>query len=82
MVPGYEAIEGISARDEFHIDGPSTRPADRDRPGPGPRCAAAAQRQLADDELRLMTIRSEEQFNTVVYEEEDLYRGRTVATSS
>ncbi|NNE69329.1 MAG: histidine kinase, partial [Rhodothermales bacterium] len=25
--------------------------------------------------LRLMTIRSEGQFNTVVYEEEDLYRG-------
>ena len=30
---------------------------------------------LADDELRIMTVRSEGQFNTVVYEEEDLYRG-------
>lgn len=29
----------------------------------------------ADDELRLMTIRSEGQFNTVVYEDYDLYRG-------
>ena len=27
-------------------------------------------------ELRLMTLRSEGQFNTVVYEEEDLYRGQ------
>ena len=27
-------------------------------------------------QLRLMTIRSEGQFNTVVYEEEDLYRGQ------
>jgi anaerobic selenocysteine-containing dehydrogenase len=27
-------------------------------------------------ELRLMTIRSEGQFNTVVYEEEDIYRGQ------
>jgi hypothetical protein len=27
-------------------------------------------------ELRLMTVRSEGQFNTVVYEEEDLYRGQ------
>jgi molybdopterin-dependent oxidoreductase alpha subunit len=27
------------------------------------------------DELRLMTLRSEGQFNTVVYEDEDLYRG-------
>lgn len=30
---------------------------------------------MAQDELRLMTLRSEGQFNTVVYEEEDLYRG-------
>ncbi|MCA9209642.1 MAG: histidine kinase, partial [Planctomycetales bacterium] len=30
-----------------------------------------------DDELRLMTVRSEGQFNTVVYEEEDYYRGQT-----
>jgi anaerobic selenocysteine-containing dehydrogenase len=29
----------------------------------------------AEGELRLTTIRSEGQFNTVVYEEEDLYRG-------
>ena len=28
-------------------------------------------------QLRLMTVRSEGQFNTVVYEEEDLYRGQT-----
>ena len=28
-----------------------------------------------DGELRLMTIRSEGQFNTVVYEDEDIYRG-------
>ncbi|HXC18175.1 MAG TPA: molybdopterin dinucleotide binding domain-containing protein, partial [Holophagaceae bacterium] len=30
---------------------------------------------LRTDELRMMTLRSEGQFNTVVYEEEDLYRG-------
>ena len=30
----------------------------------------------APGELRLMTLRSEGQFNTVVYEEEDLYRGQ------
>jgi anaerobic selenocysteine-containing dehydrogenase len=34
-------------------------------------------RSLAPDELMLMTLRSEGQFNTVVYEEEDLYRGNT-----
>jgi anaerobic selenocysteine-containing dehydrogenase len=30
---------------------------------------------VAGDELRLMTLRSEGQFNTVVYEDADLYRG-------
>jgi anaerobic selenocysteine-containing dehydrogenase len=29
----------------------------------------------ADGQFRLMTLRSEGQFNTVVYEEEDVYRG-------
>ena len=28
------------------------------------------------EQLRLMTVRSEGQFNTVVYEEEDIYRGQ------
>ncbi len=32
--------------------------------------------ELGENELRLMTIRSEGQFNTVVYEEEDPYRGQ------
>ena len=32
---------------------------------------------LQQNELRLMTIRSEGQFNTVVYEEEDIFRGQT-----
>jgi len=35
------------------------------------------QRVLGERELRLMTIRSEGQFNTVVYEEEDVYRNQT-----
>lgn len=33
--------------------------------------------QQSDGEFLLMTLRSEGQFNTVVYEEEDLYRGNT-----
>jgi anaerobic selenocysteine-containing dehydrogenase len=35
------------------------------------------QAALQPDEFMLMTLRSEGQFNTVVYEEEDLYRGNT-----
>ena len=30
--------------------------------------------EISDTQLRLMTIRSEGQFNTVIYEEEDIYR--------
>ena len=41
----------------------------RFHPTPLPAFAPAA------GEFRLMTIRSEGQFNTVVYEDEDLYRG-------
>ena len=33
------------------------------------------QPQIGDGDLMLMTLRSEGQFNTVVYDEEDLYRG-------
>ena len=32
--------------------------------------------ELADNQFQMMTIRSEGQFNTVVYDEEDLYRGQ------
>ena len=36
-----------------------------------------SQHVLGEHQLRLMTIRSEGQFNTVVYEEEDVYRNQT-----
>jgi anaerobic selenocysteine-containing dehydrogenase len=78
VVPGFEAIENIAqTKKEFHIAGrvlhepkfptptgratlhTHTLPPLRGEPG----------------ELRLMTVRSEGQFNTVVYEETDIYRG-------
>ena len=80
VVPGYEHIGDIDrAGDEFQIDGRTfheptfatdggrARVHDVDLP---------RMPDLADNELRLMTVRSEGQFNTVVYEEEDLYRGQ------
>jgi molybdopterin-dependent oxidoreductase alpha subunit len=77
-VPGYEAIGAIDdSRREFQVRGRTfhqpefatpdgkahlrVTPLPAFQPGPG--------------EFRLMTLRSEGQFNTVVYEEEDLYRG-------
>ena len=79
VVPGFEAIASIDeTRQEFQIDGRTLHQ---------PRFATESGRaqlhchQLPElkgdaDQLRLMTVRSEGQFNTVVYEEEDYYRGQ------
>ena len=78
VVPGYAAIGEIDrSRTEFAVAGRILHE---------PRFATASGRALAAvtplpdlalaaDELRLTTLRSEGQFNTVVYEEQDLYRG-------
>lgn len=81
IIPGYEKIGEVDGDGgEFHIDGRTFHeprfatdngrakfhvidvPTPRGNPDVG--------------ELRLMTVRSEGQFNTVVYEEEDVYRGQ------
>jgi molybdopterin-dependent oxidoreductase alpha subunit len=78
VVPGYEAIAAIDrTREEFEIAG-RTLHAPRFGTPSGKANAVVtpfAELQIADGELRLTTIRSEGQFNTVVYEDEDLYRG-------
>jgi anaerobic selenocysteine-containing dehydrogenase len=77
VIPGYEKIGVIDdTRQEFQIDG---------RTFHEPRFATDTGRakfhvveipEPADGQLRLMTVRSEGQFNTVVYEEHDVYRGQ------
>jgi molybdopterin-dependent oxidoreductase alpha subunit len=78
VVPGFQAIAKIDqSRQEFQIEGrtfsapefptPSGRAAFHVTPLPDFAPAAG--------EFRLMTLRSEGQFNTVVYDEEDIYRG-------
>ncbi|MEZ4650292.1 MAG: FdhF/YdeP family oxidoreductase [Candidatus Eisenbacteria bacterium] len=86
-VPGYAEIAEIDrthggTSGEFQIEGrtfheptfstPNGKAQFHPTPLPG---ETAPENALASDELRIMTIRSEGQFNTVVYEEEDLYRG-------
>ena len=80
IVPGYEKIADIArTRQEFQIGGRTFRePEFATKSGR----AAFHVTPLTDfvpgpEEFRLMTVRSEGQFNTVVYEEEDLYRGNT-----
>lgn len=80
VIPGYQAIGSIDqTRREFHIDGrvfhepkfatPTGRAHLHAVPIP-------AHDPLGGRTFRLMTVRSEGQFNTVVYEEEDSYRGQ------
>jgi molybdopterin-dependent oxidoreductase alpha subunit len=80
VIPGYEQITAVDrdrASAEFAI--PGRRLAAGAIPTPSGRAHAAVTpvpiTALRDGELRLMTVRSEGQFNTVVYEEEDVYRG-------
>jgi molybdopterin-dependent oxidoreductase alpha subunit len=80
LIPGYEPIADIGrTRKEFHI--PGRHPDDRRFTTPSGKAkfhAVSLPEFPADanGHLRLMTIRSEGQFNTVVYEDEDLYRGQ------
>lgn len=76
-VPGYEPVGDIGrTRREFTIPG---RVMHEERfPTPDGRAhfhVVPLTPRPAEDTFLLMTIRSEGQFNTVVYDEEDLYRG-------
>ncbi|MBA3483246.1 MAG: FdhF/YdeP family oxidoreductase, partial [Pirellulales bacterium] len=79
IVPGFEKIAAIDkTKEEFQVGGRTFHQANF------PTYNGRANLHLHDlpaiqgrgmRELRLMTIRSEGQFNTVVYEDYDLYRG-------
>lgn len=79
VIPGWERIGQIDqTKQEFQISGrtfheprfPTTDGRARLKVHELPELAGA------DGELRLMTVRSEGQFNTVVYEDYDLYRNQ------
>ena len=79
VIPGYEAIAEVDkTKQEFHVGGRIFHAAKF--PTPSGKAIFHApklpERMHAADELLLMTVRSEGQFNTVVYEEEDIYRGQ------
>ncbi len=79
VVPGYDKIADIDkTKTEFQLSGRTLHKATF--PTPSGR-AVLHQHELPElrgegDQLRLMTVRSEGQFNTVVYEQEDIYRGQ------
>jgi len=79
VVPGYSKIGEIDqTRQEFQIAGRTFHQPRFATPDGRARLHVHELPDLVGEpgELRLMTVRSEGQFNTVVYEEEDLYRGQ------
>ncbi|MGI8926284.1 MAG: FdhF/YdeP family oxidoreductase [Tepidiformaceae bacterium] len=78
VIPGWEPIGRIDGtRQEFEIAGRTLHEPAFNTPTGRARFNATGLPAFvpAEGEFRLMTLRSEGQFNTVVYEEEDLYRG-------
>ena len=77
VIPGFEALSSIEkAGGEFQIGGRTFHePVFKTPDGKAHFFVTPVPAAPVKGEFRLMTIRSEGQFNTVVYEEEDLYRG-------
>jgi anaerobic selenocysteine-containing dehydrogenase len=78
VVPGYEQLETIDkTRQEFQVGGRTYHQA-KFKTADGRASLFSHQlpelTKLGPNQLRLMTVRSEGQFNTVVYEDYDLYR--------
>ncbi len=81
VVPGFEKMKDIDrTQEEFHIGGrilhASEFPTDNGRAG-FEICSLPefSLERKQKNQFTLMTVRSEGQFNTVVYEEQDRYRG-------
>jgi anaerobic selenocysteine-containing dehydrogenase len=79
IVPGFEKLSDIDGtREEFHIAGRVFHAPKFATPDGRAHLHTHELPELlakGDGDLRLMTLRSEGQFNTVVYEDEDVYRG-------
>lgn len=79
VIPGFERIAEIGEKkEEFYIEGRTLhRPRFPTASGRGVlHTHTLPELSGGGEQLRLMTVRSEGQFNTVVYEEEDIYRGQ------
>jgi len=80
VVPGFKMISDIDrTKEEFHVGGRILRKPDF--PTTNGRASFSVtpipEMDLEPGQFHMMSIRSEGQFNTVVYEEEDIYRHQT-----
>ena len=77
IVPGMEALADIDvAKREFHIANRVLHTRDFGTPDGKVHFVVTPLPQDADAPILLATVRSEGQFNTIIYEETDSYRGR------
>ncbi|MCF6268630.1 MAG: FdhF/YdeP family oxidoreductase [Melioribacteraceae bacterium] len=80
IVPGFEKMSEIEKiKEEFHISGRvlhQARFATRNGKANFKVCSIPTLKG-GEGEFRMMTVRSEGQFNSIIYEEEDLYREQT-----
>jgi molybdopterin-dependent oxidoreductase alpha subunit len=78
VIPGYEPIEhAASHKQEFQIRGRTFhKPEFKTPSGKAQFHTVPMPAAKSNGSFMLMTLRSEGQFNTVVYEEEDVYRGQ------
>jgi anaerobic selenocysteine-containing dehydrogenase len=81
LIPGFKPLKNIDqTRKEFHIEGRILHTPKFSLPDGKARfkvCPIPAVKRNKENSFILMTVRSEGQFNTVVYETEDRYRGVT-----
>ena len=79
IIPGFEQLKNIDRTGkEFHIDGRILHTPQFPHPDGKASfkvCPIPAVRRNKENSFILMTVRSEGQFNTVVYEPDDRYRG-------
>ncbi len=79
IVPGFEQIASIDqTKKEFQIPGRTFHTPHFKTPDGKARLKVhdLPESEVTNGQLRMMTVRSEGQFNTVVYEDYDLYRGQ------
>jgi hypothetical protein len=79
VIPGFDALKNIDeSGNEFHIEERTLHNSEFPTPEGKPNfkvCPIPAVRENSQNRFILMTVRSESQFNTVVYDTEDRYRG-------
>jgi anaerobic selenocysteine-containing dehydrogenase len=77
IVPGLEGLADIDvAKREFHVRNRVLHTPEFGTPDGKAHFVTTPLPKLADAPLMLATVRSEGQFNTIVYEEHDTYRGK------